>query len=327
MKLLGYLIIFPLAVLAYQAGANGQPSSSPAAPTPATTQTRSTPAEAVRSTLSRPEARLDYLDAATNFDRLAGDHGNFSVTTAMISRLVDAARQMAGPNPTNGHKLAAIRRAIYEAGAWNYGRAFGYDRADPFGQILTNRLLSTYIRTRQGNCISMPTLFLVVADRMGLNVHLAIAPLHMLVRYSDSQGVDHNLETTSGGHEARDAWYRQNLPMTDRAIASGVYLRTLSRRESIAEMANVLLDSLVAGRRYQEAIDVADAILEVNPREAYTMVKKASAIAGLLQTEFVDRYPNPASIPVSLRSRYQMLVQQNQQLFSGAEALGWQPSE
>src|SRR6185295_18483907 len=110
-------------------------------------------------------------------------------------------------------------RAIYEVGAWNYGRAFGYDHADPFGRILANRLLFTYLRTRQGNCISMPTLFLIVADRMGLNVHLATAPLHMFVRYTDPQGADHNLETTSGGHEARDALYRQNFPMTDRAIA------------------------------------------------------------------------------------------------------------
>jgi regulator of sirC expression with transglutaminase-like and TPR domain len=297
------------------------------AATPARAQSQTAPAETVRSILNRPDARLDYLDAATIFDRLVGDQSNASVTTAMVARLVNAARQMAGPNPSDGYKLAAIRRAIYDEGAWNYGRAFSYDQADPFGRILTNRLLSTYIRTRQGNCISMPILFLIIADRMGLNVHLAIAPLHMLVRYTDPQGVDHNLEPTSGGHEARDAWYRQILPMTDRAIASGLYLRTLSRRDSIAEMANVVLDTLLAEHHYQEAVDVADAILAVNPREGYTMVKKASAIAGLLQTEFVDRYPNPASIPASLRSRYQMLVQQNQQLFAGAEALGWQPSE
>lgn len=297
------------------------------AATPAKAQPQPTPTETVRSMLSRPEARLDYLDAATTFDRLASDNSNASVTTAMVARLVNAARQMAGPNPTDGYKLAAIRRAIYEVGAWNYGRAFSYDRADPFGQILTNRLLSTYIRTRQGNCISMPVLFLIVADRMGLNVHLATAPLHMFVRYTDPQGVDHNLETTSGSHEAREAWYRQNLPMTDRAIASGIYLRTLNRRESVAEMANVVLDFLLNARRYQEAVDVADAILAVNPREAYTMVKKASAIAGLMQVEFVDRYPNPASIPTSLRLRYRMLVQENAQLFAAAEALGGQPSE
>lgn len=36
-----------------------------------------------------------------------------------------------------------------------------------------------------------------------MNVHLATAPVHPFVRYTDPQGVGHNLETTSGGHEAR----------------------------------------------------------------------------------------------------------------------------
>ena len=93
----------------------------------------------------------------------------------MIDRLVDAARQMAGPNPIDSYKLAAIRRAIYVAGPWNYNRAFSYDLSDPFGKVPANRLLSTYIRTRKGNCVSMPILFMIVADRMGLNVHLATA--------------------------------------------------------------------------------------------------------------------------------------------------------
>ncbi len=105
-------------------------------------------------------------------------------------------------------------------------QAFAYDQQDPLGLVLKNRLVSTYVQTRKGNCVSMPILFLIVADRMGLNVHLSTAPLHLFVRYTDAQGVDRNLEATSGGHEARTDWYRQNLPMTDKAIASGIYMRT-----------------------------------------------------------------------------------------------------
>jgi hypothetical protein len=31
-----------------------------------------------------------------------------------------------------------------------------------------------------------------------------------------------NLETTSGGHPARAIWYRQQMPMPDRAVESGL---------------------------------------------------------------------------------------------------------
>jgi regulator of sirC expression with transglutaminase-like and TPR domain len=286
----------------------------------------STPTVLVREMLRPPEATLDYKAVSGLIDGLLDPQRDPKITDAMIDRLVDAARQMAGPNPTDAYKLAAIRKAIYVAGAWNYNRAFEYDQTDPFGRVLINRLLSTYIRTRKGNCVSMPILFLIVADRMGLNVHLAAAPLHLFVRYTDPQGIDHNLETTSGGHEARTEWYRQNLPMSDKAMANGVYMRTLTKRESIAEMASIVLDALLDQRRYQEAIEVADAIIAANPREAYAMVKRGSAYGSLLQAEFIDKYPDPTQIPPALRARYMMLGQQNQKAFKDAEALGWEPT-
>lgn len=275
----------------------------------------------VRAFLNRPDARLDYLEAATTFDRLITTRSDPLQTRAMVMRLVDASHQMAGPNPTDEYKLAAVRRAIYVAGPWNYGRAFSYDQRDPFGGIAANRLLSTYVRTRQGNCVSMPLLFLLVADRMGLNVHLASGPLHEFVRYTDPHGADHNLETTSGGHEARTEWMRQIMPKTDRSIEAGVYMRTLGRRESIALMATTVMDFLIEARRYREAAQVADTILAVNPRDAYTMVKKATAMAGLMHVEF----PNPAAIPAGQRARFQALAEGNRELFLEAEALGWRP--
>ncbi len=145
--------------------------------------------------------------------------------------------------------------------------------------------------------------------------------------YTDSNGTDHNLEATSGGHEARTEWYRKNLPMTDRAIESGAYMRTLTKRETIAEMATTVIDYLLDEHRYQEAIDVADVILAVVPRDVDTIVKKGSALAGLMQTEFVDKYPNPSLVPVALRPRYQMLAAANAKAFKDAETLGWKPEK
>jgi regulator of sirC expression with transglutaminase-like and TPR domain len=281
------------------------------------------PAETVRSILTVPDDELDYGQAAVRIDSLLDPKSDPAITRAMIARLVDAARQMAGPNPTDVYKLAAIRKAIYVSGPWNYGRAFAYDQTDPLGKDTHNKLLSAYIRKRLGNCVSMPILFLIVADRMGLNVRLATAPLHVFVRYISSNGDETNLEATSGGHVTRTEWYRQNLPMTDEAIAKGAYMRTFSRRESVAEMANTVVDMMMDQQRWRDAIEVADAILSVNPRETYTLVKRGSAYGQLLQAEFIDHYPTPVAIPAPLRARYQMLGSENEKSFRDAEALGW----
>jgi regulator of sirC expression with transglutaminase-like and TPR domain len=290
---------------------------------PVIAQTRQTPAEIVREGLSGPETRLDYLEAAITFDQLIDKNSDTAATRAMVERLVDAARQMAGPRPTDAYKLAAIRQAIYVGGLWNYKRAFSYDLADPLGTKVRSKMLSTYVRTRKGNCVSMPTLFLIVADRMGLKVRLAAAPLHLFVRYTDSAGTDHNLEATSGGHEARLEWYRRNLPMTDRALESGLYMRTLSRRETAAAMATSVLAFLMDEQRYQEAMEVADVLLAANPRDAYAMVLKGSAAGALIKAEYQDRFPNPELIPPALRARLLRLGSVNAQAFRDAEALGW----
>jgi regulator of sirC expression with transglutaminase-like and TPR domain len=283
-------------------------------------------AERVRGVLSLPESRLDFLDAATAFDQVIDKDSDPSTARTTVTRLADAARQMAGPEPSDAYKLAAVRKAIYGTGPWNYNRPFTYDLQDPLGQQVRSKMLSTYVRTRKGNCVSMPVLFLIVADKIGLKVRLAAAPLHLFVRYTDPAGVDHNLEATSGGHEAPADTYRRNMPMSDRAIRSGLYMRTLSKRETIAQMAASVLDFLMAERRYQDAADVADAMLAVNPRDAYALVKKGSAIGAMMEAEFQDKYPVPALIPPALRPRYAMLMAANQKAFRDAEALGWEPA-
>lgn len=44
----------------------------------------------------------------------------------------------------------------------------------------------------------MPFLFIILGDRLGINVTASVAPLHVFVKFTDENGVIHNLETTSG---------------------------------------------------------------------------------------------------------------------------------
>jgi hypothetical protein len=57
------------------------------------------------------------------------------------------------------------------------------------------------------------------------------------------------------------------------------------------------------------------------------MVKRGTAIAAILKTEFYDKYTNPALIPATLRPRYLELAAANKKAFDGAEALGWEPTQ
>jgi len=305
-------LLLAMANLAWHGSAVAQPASSPAA--------------IVQGILSVPDDQLDYARAKLAFDRIVDPSVNVEATLAEIDRLARRATALAGPGAAPARKLAALRTAIYQPGAWNGGRPFAYDHADPLGRNVRNKLIATYLRTRRGNCVSMPILVLLVGERMGLNLALSTAPLHIFLRYTEENGREINLEATSGALPARTEWIRRNAPMSDRAIASGLYLRTLSRREAVAHMATTVIEFLIGERRFEEAIAVGEILLSHYPRDGYTMVRLGSAYAEVMRAEFVERFALPSAIPPGLRQRYLLLAQRNQALFAAADALGWEAS-
>lgn len=282
------------------------------------------PVATVRAALSVDDAGLDYGQAKLAFDQLV-EPANDGDVLAQLNRMADDARRLAGPSATPDATFAALRRLIYDAGPWNDGRPFAYDMGDPLGQRIGNKLLATYLATRRGNCISMPVLLLILADKLGLDMALATAPLHVFLRYRSESGRVHNIEATSGGHPARDKWYYEQTPMTDLAIANGLYMRSLTKREGVASMATTVLEHLIGQSRFTEALGVSEAILQHAPRDSYTMVKRGTVFGEMMQAEFTRKYRIPALIPVPLRSRYLMLARKNYSAFETAEALGWEP--
>ncbi len=222
-------------------------------------------------------------------------------------------------------RMKALRAFLYEPGWWNDQEALSPTTwTDPYGRKFGTQELTTYLSTRKGNCISMPILFLVLGERIGLNITLATAPLHAFVKWRDAEsGQSWNLEATSGGGFTRDDWYRQTLPMTDEAVKNGVYLRALSRRETVALMATLVLEDLLLEERYEEAIAVADVLIEANPADAYALVKKGSAYYRILQRDILRPYPNQKDLPADKRGYAVELYRANQAAFAKAHALGW----
>jgi regulator of sirC expression with transglutaminase-like and TPR domain len=265
--------------------------------------------------VSRALAQTDLLNAKLDLDRTVDPSISSAAVEHEITKLITAARTFAGPHASVGAQFDAVRKVLYQPGPWNDNRPFAYDQSDPLGEKVQHKLLSEYLKTRLGNCVTMPTLFMIVGRGVGLHLTLTDAPLHMLVRFTHAGLPVLNIEATSGGGFARDEWYREKLPMSDRAVQSGLYLRTHTDRETIALMATTVLDYLLTVGRNEDAIKVADAILAADPK-----------IAAIMKAEYYDKYPTPALIPANLRPRYLELVAANKKAFEDAEALGWEPA-
>lgn len=283
------------------------------------------PIAAVGAVLAVDDAGLDYGRAKLAFDQIIDPSHAVPDTMAQLDRMANDARQLTGPAASHDGQFAALRQFLYVRGLWNDDQPFLYDQADPLGQRIGNKLLATCLATRRGNCVSMPALFLILAEKLGLDVALATAPLHVFLRYRSESGRILNIEATNGGHPARDEWYREQMPMSDRAIESGLYLRSLTKREGVALLATTVLEHLIEQRRFNEALGVSEIILQHAPCDAYTMVKRGSVCAELIRIEFTRKYRTAALIPPASRARYLMLIERNRSTFEAAEALGWEP--
>lgn len=273
------------------------------------------------------EPGRSLLDVKLTVDAMVDPSVNTAVVKATIERMVADIRTMVSENATSASKLDALKRYLYESGPWNDNRPFLYDLDDPLGEKPANRLLQRYLTTGRGNCITMPILFLALGQRLGLTMTLAEAPLHVFVKYTDDAGKVWSLEPTSGGGFTRDAWYRQKLPMSDKAIASGIYLRALSHDEATALIASFLVEHDIATGEFENALAISDVLLRHYPNFAYGLVKKGNAYSGLLRRELAGKYMRMEDIPADLRAKADQWYVLNGEAFAKAEALGWRPQD
>jgi regulator of sirC expression with transglutaminase-like and TPR domain len=256
-------------------------------------------------------------------DQMADPDADIDAATAELDRLTNALREMAAAAQTGAEKLAALKHLIYEPGPWNDNRPFAYDMTDPLGQKPANRYLHNYLASRRGNCVTMPILFTILGRRIGLTLTLAEAPLHLLVKYTDDAGAVWNLEPTSGGGFSRDAWYRKELPFTDKALAEGTYLRALSSEEAVAMIVLQAAESHMRAGRYEQAIIAANVLLRHFPRFAHAMVVKGSSYTMIMRRDILANYAREADMPPEVSAYADMLWFEGQSAFAGAEALGW----
>lgn len=98
----------------------------------------------------------------------------------------------------------------------------------------TSHFVSTLLFTNKGQCASMPLLYLILAERLGIEAFLSFAPLHSFVRVKGNRNW-YNLELTCACI-CTDAFYiKENIKSEQ--IYSGLYLSELAPKEVVAHFA------------------------------------------------------------------------------------------
>lgn len=94
-------------------------------------------------------------------------------------------------------------------------------------------MVSRLLKTRKGNCRALPYFYKILADEVGVEAFIAIAPMHCYVKHRDEQGNWWNLEMTTGSF-SRSSFIMETFNVSETAIKSGLFMKSLSDEESVA---------------------------------------------------------------------------------------------
>jgi hypothetical protein len=111
---------------------------------------------------------------------------------------------------------------------------YSYDFDDFWGERDWSKMFVTkLIATKKGNCHSMPFLYKIVCEELGVKAHLAMAPNHIYIKHWTKKTGWFNTELTSG-YFPIDAWVMASGYIHLSAVQNRVYMDTLSIKNSIA---------------------------------------------------------------------------------------------
>jgi hypothetical protein len=112
---------------------------------------------------------------------------------------------------------------------------FGYDFDDPFGKEDWSKMFVTkLVKSKKGQCHSLPLLYLILAEQLGVEAYLSFAPQHSYLRLQGANGNWYNLELTVGRYSS-DSWLTGSGFIKAEALLHKLYMDTLGKKEVIAD--------------------------------------------------------------------------------------------
>jgi tetratricopeptide (TPR) repeat protein len=202
--------------------------------------------------------RADEVDLATAALIVSERWSNLVYGRRYLSKLDDMALEIR--ERLRRKKLKANFRAIPVISEYLFDelRFKSLSEADDPNDLF----LHTVLDKKRGYCLSLSVLYLSLAERLGLPLYGVVVPGHFFVRYDDGR-VRFNIETTSKGGNAADAYYIKKFQVPQGQ--DNIYMKNLSKIQTLGCFLNNL------GNSYVEIGDTESALLallravEINP--------------------------------------------------------------
>ncbi len=166
-----------------------------------------------------------------------------------------------------------------EPSKYNDNTTCKYDFDDFWGEkSWTSMFVSKLLDTKVGNCHSLPLLYKILTDELGLDARLAVAPSHVYIKHIAEDGTWVNIELTNSGFPS-DGHIISSSGITVDAIKSGMYMQPLSLKKSVAHSLFDLALSYWDEYGYDDFfISCCNTVLQYYPEAIHVLAGKSSAL-------------------------------------------------
>ncbi|WP_374463592.1 hypothetical protein [Chryseobacterium sp.] len=156
-------------------------------------------------------------------------------------------------------------------------KAFEYDFKDYLGEKDYSKMfVSKLLKTGSGQCHSMPLYYLILAEAMGTEAYLSLAPNHSYIRFVDDEGEMRNIELTNGVFST-NTFLLESGYIKSEALQNKIYMENLTKKELLAMAYFDLARGYVHKFGYDEFVGkVIEKALELYPNGIAQNMEKAN---------------------------------------------------
>jgi hypothetical protein len=162
---------------------------------------------------------------------------NWSDYSGEVNRIKDILNQMIVAKNLQRYKTAgnwAIFTYISDSIPENNYCPYQYDFENFMSETdYESMMVSRLLKIKKGNCHALPYLYKILANEVNVEAFIATAPMHLYIRHRDEKDKWWNLEMTTGTF-SRTSFIMETFNVSDAGQESGLYMKALSEKESIA---------------------------------------------------------------------------------------------
>ncbi len=195
---------------------------------------------------------------------------------------------------------------------------FEYDFEDYWGKRDWSKMfVHKLLLTGKGQCNSLPRLYLILAEEIEAEAHLALSPNHSYIKFPDDEGRWHNVELTNN-MLSTDAFILNSGYVKVEAIQNKIFMHPMNRQELLSNYFDQLAQGYIHKYGYDSFVqEVLITALEIHPNNITAQLsmanlqtvklKHATELLGIGKENFseIRNYPHLVRLYKSVLAQYE----------------------